>query len=135
MWRAWLFGLLLVVELLWLWLERALPLYVVVPLSLGSAYVYAAWVRDLIHQDRCPYCRAARAAVELAHPGWRVWTVLGHSHRASGPDGEVIAVFYQEPRTVTEPPPYLLVSVGHADHSCEVLPEHPDSPYRLSGRK
>jgi hypothetical protein len=134
MWRAWFYSLFLVVEHVLL-LEWGLPLYVVIPFSLGSVYIYIELVRDLRHQAHCPYCRAARAAVESLHSDCEVWTHSSVAHRASEVEREIIAVYCQEPHTTRDIPLYLLVAVSHFDYDCRLLPDDPDLPYHLPGYK
>jgi hypothetical protein len=135
MWRVWLAAGLLVVELYWLWREAHPALWIGIPVTIGLTFVNLRVGFDLRHQARCACCRAARAAVQVVHPDWLVWTVQTHSHRASESAREVIAVFYQEPKVISEPPRYVLVAVPHNGDRCEVLPDTPHSPYRLLGQK
>ena len=138
MWSVWLWLLaspVIILELVWLWEEEYLPAYIRMPLALFLGVCYVVVALDLRHQARCPYCRSAREAVQALHPDWRVWTTLTHSHRASEPDREVVAIFYQQPNIVTEPPPYVLVAVSRDCFHCEMLTEDSESRYHIHGRK
>lgn len=103
----------------------------VVVLGYGAVLALLA-APDVWHWLRCPACPAARRAVAGWHPGWRV---AGASHRAAEPDRDVVAVFYQDPPVMYEPPRYRLVAVDRRSGVATELPDDPDSPYAVRGLK
>ena len=100
---------------------------------LAYAVILVPWLAwDLWHHARCPACRAARQAMRERYPACHV---SGSSHRATEPGRVVVTVFYSPPSpTVVRPEPYWLVAVV-AGGEVEELPDDPESPYRILGRK
>lgn len=94
--------------------------------------VLGLWVGlDLWHTARCTSYRAARRAVREWNPRWEV---TDSNHRASEPERDVVAVFYQDPPSHCEPSPYVLVAVGRSGE-IEGLPVSANPQYALMPRK
>ncbi|QDU55018.1 hypothetical protein Pan181_12030 [Aeoliella mucimassa] len=62
-------------------------------------------------------------------------SVYGASLRADEPSRWVFAVFYTTPQLMIKPMPYRLISVSKSSRSASELPQPPESPYCIRGRK
>lgn len=78
------------------------------------------------------HSRIAIQSFSTSHPEWRV---TGTKTLAREPHRFVVAIFYKEPINVSFPPSYLMYAVARDYSSVEELPDDPDSPYALRGRK
>jgi hypothetical protein len=100
--------------------------------TLAACTVYIAV--DEWRSRHCPYCRAARQALSLNHPGWRALATW-HRHRAGEPNRVVVAVFYERPNMSFRPTPYLLFAVARDLSAVEEMADDPHSPYAIQGRR